>query len=240
MALFLIECRFWFIFSVCLTMGSAVFVLPMHMLRAMYNDLQAGNTVVQGFQTVISSDGDDDFLGEKVTVVLDFPRAMSRTGRIQIEACGGRCPGLPEAQRVAVLATVEELRSKYGIFVADYSYVVLSKRRPVFDGMPAALASFRSDYEDLKETMKGCRSALTTLCSDLSFWLGNIDPSIKDDEIIAVSACHGRLADFGDELDKEIDYEGQLVEMLMGCDKDPEFLRRFTETVPMPMVIRFG
>jgi hypothetical protein len=217
-------------------MGTPVFVWPLHLLGGVFADLHAGLPLSSGFEMMHTNLEVDGVRGDQITLFFDFGSPLGPNGRINIAAAGGRFPGAAEAERSAVAAMVQALRTQRQLFATDYNYVAISEKRALYNAMKTSLDGFLGAYGDMERSLKGAHCDLVALCSDVSDWLARRHPATPISETVVVHAFHASLNLQATDVAHDVAHASELVDIMIQRDAVPQEQRRFDETVPNPTV----
>lgn len=179
--------------------------------------------------------GENQEPGDKLTIKFNFASPLTQSGRICLEASGKRVSGF-EAERTALLSMLEKLRTEYGILNADYSYVVVARKRVLFEAMRNATTSLSRAYCMVDEAVVCSSIAVHKCATALTDWLSLHEHHLDRSTITAVSSFHEWAISSISSLSAAANGTSSVVRAMMERELGPEPMVRMFETSPMPMV----
>lgn len=134
-------------------MGSVVYVAPLHLLASLFADLKVGTWNQGGFKFEFHPAEEHGVLTDQVSIRLEVPISRANDDPIRVVVSGDRCTSSSEAVRTAVMAVFEAVCMQHDIFSADYNYILLSAKRPLYNTTNEALEEFNVSYNALHDVM---------------------------------------------------------------------------------------
>lgn len=144
--------------------------------------------------------------------------------------------GLVEAERSAVSAMFDVVRTELHMFPAEYSLVQIAEKRVLYNTMRVSMNNMRRTYAEMELPINQVVSAMLGVCRVLSAYLARRQSILGSDAVTAVSGFHAIMHHKAKEVALGIKHASSMVDMLERGDNAPDEQIRFDQTVPMPQV----